>query len=185
MLESVLIKEVRAQAAGMRIAVARLDEALQAAPAEFSDDVFWHDVHAALSCAAMVSKVLWGGPKNPPPEVVARRTRIRVRLGVPDGSVVHDRFVRNGFEHFDERVETWWQEDPNHNIADRSIGPRDRTIVGLPEGSFMHWFDPESQVVYVVKDSVNLRALFDAVTEIGMAAARLLEAPWWEWPIEP
>ena len=64
------------------------------------------------------------------PASSARCAHLRQLHGVSDQSLLGDRDVRNGLEHFDERVDTWAATSKHLNFADRSVF-RPGSIVGL------------------------------------------------------
>src|SRR5215813_10323845 len=64
-----------------------------------------------LNAAANISKALWGSGG----EKAAARKPIRDSVGIGDDSPLRDVVMRNNYEHFDERLEKWWDEYPAHN----------------------------------------------------------------------
>jgi hypothetical protein len=78
----------------------------------------WMAIQTLLTAAANISKALWGqGGK-----LAAERTALRNSIGVDDSSPFRDVAMRNHFEHFDERLEVWWNESSAHNYIDMSVG---------------------------------------------------------------
>lgn len=75
----------------------------------------WAAVQDMLAAAANISKALWGsGGKHS-----KARPELRESVGVTDDSPLRRAGMRNHFEHFDERIETWWKENANHAYIDR------------------------------------------------------------------
>jgi hypothetical protein len=84
-----------------------------------ANDVLWFELQNLLTAAANVSKVMWGSGGK----LEEERRPLRESLGVPDDSPLKNTDLRNHFEHFDERIDRWWTESPNHAYIDRIIGP--------------------------------------------------------------
>ncbi len=107
---------------------------------------------------------------------------MRAEYDVSDNALLGKRHVRNAFEHFDERLDTWVASSQRHNLADRIIAPREGAIVGLDPSDYMRWFDPQTKTVYVFGDSIELQAL---VTEtealVGRVQAKQTERELLRW----
>ncbi len=87
-------------------------------------------VHALLTHAANISKILWPPrPKNrrgaPHPYTNEQREEramvMRGDLGVPDDSALRLREVRDDLEHLDERIERWFQGRPGPHLDLRDL----------------------------------------------------------------
>jgi hypothetical protein len=76
-------------------------------------------VQTILVSAANLSKMFWGIK----PATEAKRRPLRRSLGVTKRSPLYNRTLRNHFEHFDEKLEAWF---------DTSL---DRTYVGRRDSS--------------------------------------------------
>jgi hypothetical protein len=102
-----------------------------------AEDQFWSSVQSFLVSAAMVSKLLWGVGD-------ARQTSrrpLRERLDVGEGSMLRDRDLRNTFEHFDERLEAFFNDLPDHEPVDAYIGSFMGISLRDPR-SLLRGFDP-------------------------------------------
>src|SRR4051794_1539773 len=79
----------------------------------------WYHVHGMLTAAAMVSKTLW------PIRRVnqARGELLRSVFKVPADSPFQSRRVRDGFEHFDERIDRF--AGSGQAVLDRIVGTPD------------------------------------------------------------
>jgi hypothetical protein len=85
-----------------------------------------------LNAAANISKVLWGqGGK-----LAAQRKDIRDSIGVSDSSTLRLMGMRNNFEHFDERLDHWWNNSQGHNYVDLCIASRNE--IHVPD--ILDWF---------------------------------------------
>lgn len=100
-----------------------IDEMQKYLNQEFEADIvaFWYYAQGFLISCANVSKFLWGARPMKETEKELRKS-IRSMLGVNSRFSIKDRNVRNGFEHFDERVIDWLYQNPGLYITDSCIG---------------------------------------------------------------
>ena len=116
-----------------------------------------------LSASANISKALWGqGGKA---KRIAERKLLRNSLQVSDDSPLRPTDMRNHFEHFDDRLERWWQTSTHKNYADMNLGPRN-AIHGLAISDSFRNFDPQSNVLFFGDDEINIQALIDEAQAI-------------------
>jgi hypothetical protein len=80
----------------------------------------FYGVQVILTCAANVSKALWGQGE----QWSCERREIRESIGVTDESPFRSVTMRNHYEHFDERIEKWERQSKCHSYADLNIGPQ-------------------------------------------------------------
>lgn len=145
-----------------------------------AQDRLWFSIRALLTAAANISKILFPAEgRRLKQDFPDRGERLRASLGVPDDSPLANRDVRNHFEHMDERLEEWWVNDPNHNIAHRVIGPLDKSVVGLSKQQMFEQFDPATGRVAFWGDVYELRPLLDAIQELRDRALQATSKPWW------
>lgn len=77
-----------------------------------------------LNAGANISKALWGsGGKR-----AKQRKPLRDSIGVADDSPLRAVAMRNNFEHFDDRLDKWWETSKRHNAVDLTIAPRSAVI---------------------------------------------------------
>jgi hypothetical protein len=81
-------------------------------------------IQSLLNAAANLAKCLWGTGG----QLSAERAPLRARLEVGDTSPLKNVTMRNNFEHFDERLDTWWATSEKRNYFDRNVWP------GRPNG---------------------------------------------------
>lgn len=129
--------------------------------------VIWFALQGMLVSAANASKLLWGSRSE---EAVEARRQLRESVGVTDDSSLSSRHIRNDFEHFDERLEDWFNSSRDHIYIGRVIGDPDGFIVngGTPDDKFGH-FDPSTTIISFWGRSVALQ-------EIVVEAERVLAA---------
>lgn len=113
----------------------RAAERLQAAtdPDHFDGLEIWVSIQSILVAAGNVSKILW--PSWKPSEV--RGEMLRMLLNIDESNLLSDRKFRNHFEHYDERIEDWFEKNSSAVYTDSSISPFDstgettiRTVIG-------------------------------------------------------
>jgi hypothetical protein len=137
----------------------------------------WFGMQNLLNAGANISKALWG----PAGKLVEERRPLRESLGVPDDSPLAPTDLRNDFEHFDDRLDHWWKDSPNHNIADRTIGP-EGMIAGSaigPDDIFRH-FDPTTGMASFRGTRFNLTELIQAIDTLLPEARREAARPHWD-----
>jgi hypothetical protein len=166
------IREIDEQCIFALNAAGGINAGLQSGP---SQDQIWLSIRALLTAAANISKCLWPTEnRSTRSDFPDRGEALRGALDVEDDSPLSNRDLRNHFEHMDERLETWWLEDPHHNIARRIIGPFDRTIVGLAPGSMFEQFDPDTARVAFRGDTFELQPLVDEISQLKSQTTRFL-----------
>lgn len=77
----------------------------------------WAGTQLFLSAAANVSKLLW----PPARDSDAHCEELRVLLGVDDSWALRDRRLRDGFEHFGQRIVEWIASNPGQRFSDSRI----------------------------------------------------------------
>ena len=76
--------------------------------------IFCH-IQAFLVAVANLSKILWNE------KFTSRGEELRRVLQVPTDSPVKDKNIRNVFEHYDERIESWVNSSKRRHISDMNI----------------------------------------------------------------
>jgi hypothetical protein len=135
-------------------------------------DRFWRNAQALLVAAANVSKAMWGlrGGK------AEQRRPLRESLEVGDDSPLRPTTFRNHFEHIDQRIDQWWEEDERHNIVNTMIGPQ-AMVGGLPPISFFRQFDPATQHLLFWSDEFPLPEVIEEIQRILPIATREAAKP--------
>ncbi len=152
--EQVLIGEMVTQSKFAAHAAGRL--------AESSDPIeMWSSIQSILVAAANVSKILW--PAREPYK--ERGKQLRELIGVDDHDLLSDRTFRNHFEHYDERIEDWFDGNDSAVYTDQRIDPLERGPFGLPRLAHRS-YNPVSQVLRFRDESIDLAAVLAALTEI-------------------
>ena len=107
-----------------------------------------------------VSKILW-----PAKRYEARGEHLRELLGVVDRTVLSIRTFRNHFEHYDERIDRWFENSDSAAYRDLGGDPQGPTLWGLPSSTHRN-YDPVTRTLTFRNESINLAAVVDALAEI-------------------
>jgi hypothetical protein len=171
----ILQSQIELQCKAVAGGTAELDRALSIRDV----DRIFVALQSILVAAANLSKLLWGsgGRKE------AERNRLRESLGVADNSPLRDPDLRNDFEHFDERVERWFESSTHRNYLGRFVGPYN-AVAGFDTGDRFQHFDPESGVVTFWDHSVYLKDVLAEVKRIVALAQAEARKPHWDDPAE-
>jgi hypothetical protein len=157
--EMVFVFEIAQQA---KIAI-RASERLRAADDHFDNLEVWSSIQSILIAAANVSKILWPSRKSS----VARGEMLRALLKVDDQNLLSDRNFRNHFEHYDERIEDWFEKNRSAVYTDLSISPF-KSIWGNDPSSHHRAYNPLTQTLTFRGEAVDLAALMNALDEIRL-----------------
>lgn len=167
-------------------------EAAQIAEQDLNASLSKHDVsrtfaavQSLLAAAAMVSKLLWPQPPKIVPNgsplsldqeaqrqnTLDRGRALREGLQIKGIPVLESRKVRNALEHFDDRLDRYF-DDGHRNIIDRNIGPRDRLVaVDGQTPVHLRLIDPEKGTISVLDEEVVIQELFDAIMDVKRRAS--------------
>lgn len=96
----------------------RASERLQATHTSLDTVEVWCSIQSILMAAGNVSKILWPNQKQK-----ARGERLRQILKVEEDNILSDRRFRNHFEHYDERIEEWFNNQTSAVYTDLSMNP--------------------------------------------------------------
>ena len=120
----------------------------------------WGSIQSTLVAVANVSKILWPVKKH-----MARGKQLRELLGIDDDNLLSDRTFRNHFEHYDERIEEWFDSNNSAVYMDSRIDPFEPTPFSLSK--FYHRsYSPTNQTLSFRNESINLAEVLAALAEI-------------------
>jgi hypothetical protein len=124
-LENLFLREIKQQCL---FALSDYNEITQAIREQDNYKLF-HSLQSFLIAAANISKIFW-----PIKDKYKRRGQeLRSLLSVDENkSPLKTRDPRNIFEHFDEKIEDWFTQSPNHDLVDMSSAARDGTWNKFP-----------------------------------------------------
>jgi len=112
--EMILISEIVLQS---RIAQ-RAAERLRATHDNVDHVETWCSIQSILVAAGNVSKILWPNEKYK-----TRGERLRQLLKIEQNNPLSSRKFRNHFEHYDERVEDWFENNSQGVYIDLAMNP--------------------------------------------------------------
>src|SRR5215211_1903562 len=134
------------------VAASDLDNALKAHD-RLSTTRAWLALQTIVISAANLSKLFWGSRGKK----LEERRPLRESLGVELGSCLQSPDLRNDFEHFDERIATWYDEHGNIFMS-RNIGsPRSIVVGGEPEATRFGQFDPATGELTFWANTVQIK----------------------------
>ncbi|NTV60068.1 MAG: hypothetical protein HGA77_02035 [Chlorobiaceae bacterium] len=121
----------------------------------------WSAIQSILVAAANVSKILWPQRKTS----AARGKILRTLLSVDDRNLLSDRNLRNHFEHYDERIETWFEKNCSAVYMDPRIDPFE-SIWGRNHANLHRVYNPKTQTLTFRGELVDLAAILKSLEEI-------------------
>jgi len=155
--EQVFIGEIVKQAKIAR----RAAERLPATTDHFDQLEFWCSIQSILAAAGNVSKILCPQRKKS----TARGEMLRALLNVDDRNLLSNRKFRNHFEHYDERIEEWFEKNRSTVYMDSKIDQFE-SIWGHNPANLHRAYDPFTQTLTFRGESVDLAAVLNALEEI-------------------
>ncbi len=144
-------------------------------------DQLWIGCQMFVVGAGNVSKALWGDGRNRG-KLAASRQPLRESLAVDDTSPLYDLALRNHFEHYDERIDRWWDGSTCHNYLDRMV-VAPSAIVGLDSIDMFRIFDPsgpDGPTIVFWGETYKLQPIASECERILAIAAREAEKPHWD-----
>lgn len=111
----VFIGEIALQAKIAKRAAERLEDTQN----NFDKIEIWCSIQSILVATGNVSKIFWPTRKN----YKQRGERLRHLLKVENDNPISDRRFRNHFEHFDERIEDWFENSSSSVHIDLAMNP--------------------------------------------------------------
>jgi len=126
----------------------------------------FYSIQNLLDAAANISKGLWGAGGS----VAEQRGPVRDSIGITDASPLRLPTMRNNFEHFDERIDRWWEGSRGHAYTDLNIMPR-TVISGLDDIDVFRWFDPQTTDVIFWSERFNIQEIVKEVERMLSLAA--------------
>jgi hypothetical protein len=98
----------------------RAKQRLEATKENFDNIEVWCSIQSILVAAANISKIF----SPPDKKYKLRGDRLREMLKVDSNSPLLDRKFRNNFfEHYDSRIEEWFEKHPTNSYTDLAMNP--------------------------------------------------------------
>ena len=128
----------------------------------------WFPIQSFLTAAANISKILWGND----PAVAPACAPLRNALKVSEASPLRSRRMRNNFDHFDARVDTWWGKSSTHDFVDMNFGDLATMIEGVAEYEIFRKMDLQTGDVVFWGQRYNLPSINTEIRRIMPVALR-------------
>ena len=170
MLLRIFQRQVQLQCEALLVAVHDFNSAMTTDDMEHA----WISIQNILSAAANISKALWGSKRRRE----ADRKPLRDSLGVDDTSPFVHVAMRDHFEHYDERLDYWWETSASHNYLDMSVMPPS-AVQGVSETDMFRVFDPTTGDLVFWGERFNIGALAEEAARIlPIVKAEARKPPW-------
>ena len=132
----------------------------------------WFAIQNMLNAVGNISKALWGqgGGRS------AERKPLRDSIGVTDMSPLRLPDMRNHFEHFDDRLDHWWDTSRRHNYVDLNVG---LAVGGVEDDDTFRNYFPQTGEVVFWGERFDLRLIAEEVQRILPKLRQEAEKPPW------
>ena len=79
--------------------------------------------------------------------------------------------VRDDFEHYDERIDSWIINSKRHNYADKNLGSVSPSgaIKGLDPKDSFRWYNPQTKILYFCSNEYPLEELYSYIQKVKKA----------------
>ncbi|MVO09992.1 hypothetical protein GOQ30_12545 [Flavobacterium sp. TP390] len=94
-------------------------ELLETTKTTFDKIEVWGSIQSILVTAGNVSKILWPSDNK----YKSRGERLRELLKIDKDNILSNRKFRNHFEHYDSRIEEWFNNQPSAVYIDLAMNP--------------------------------------------------------------
>ena len=140
----------------------------------------YYFLQSLLTALGNLSKILWPVMKrNDGKGNELRRARgneLRTALSVKDNSALKNRDLRNLFEHFDERMDEWFEAADSRGFSDRNVGSMEGVIVPSVIER-LRTFVPETWTLIFGEKEFKLYPAIEAVNELYEAVQSKIGQP--------
>lgn len=153
--EMVLISEIVLQS---EIAQ-RAAERLHAAQDNFDKVEVWCSIQSILVATGNVSKILWPSRK----EYKSRGEKLRQMLNVDEHNLLSDRKFRNSFEHYDELIDDWFNNQSRVVYTDLSMNP---SLRGPMSTNDHRGYNSFNNTLIIRGELLDLEKVLNALNEI-------------------
>jgi len=157
--EMVFISEIVLQSKIAKLSAKRLPTTYD----NFDRIEVWCSIQSILVAAANVSKILW--PPNK--KYAARGKKLRELLNISNDNILHNRDLRNHFEHYDERIEDWFKGKSSAVYSDLEINPFKSIWGNIPTNKHRS-YNPLTKTLSFRNESFNLAAVLNELEDIRM-----------------
>ncbi|MGN6212028.1 hypothetical protein [Parafilimonas sp.] len=135
----------------------RAFERLQATHKNFDRLEVWCSIQSILVSTANISKILWPGKNR------VRGKRLRGMLKVEADNILSNRNFRNHFEHYDERIEDWFDHRTGGVYIDLAMNP---SLRGGFDGNDHRGYNSFDNSLMFRGERLDLNNVLDALLEV-------------------
>jgi hypothetical protein len=154
--EMTFISEIRLQS---KIAMLSA-ERLQTANENLNNDDVWGSIQSILVSTGNISKILWPTYKRH----AERGKALRLILKVENNNPLSERKFRNHFEHYDTRIEEWYDDNLGTAYIDLVMNP---TLIGTSIGKIDRGYNSFNNTLIFRGEILDLNEILHAVNEIN------------------
>jgi hypothetical protein len=171
-MEKTLIRhfqiEVERQCQFAMIALQDMEEA----SANSDGTLFWYSVQNLMVSVGRISRLLW-----PPDSLFPKRgAELRESLGVGEDSPLRALEFVEHFEHFDQRLETWYANSEHRRFFDSYTEPLDVLAETAP-GDRFRGYETEKNAILFHGQTYELGPVSRAVEELQARAEQEMQKP--------
>ena len=132
-------------------------------PSGFDRIEVWCSIQSILVAAGNVSKILWPPSKNRK----SRGEKLRRLLNIDKNNILANRNLRNHFEHYDDRIETWFDSQSSGVYIDLEFDPFKPTKWQLPKSSHRS-YNQVDRIVTFRGETLDLKEVLNALEKIRL-----------------
>lgn len=145
---------------------------MEEAKASSDGKLFWYSVQNLLVAIGRTSRLLW----SPEEEAAERRAALRESLSVEDDSPLNALEFVEHFEHFDKRLEEWYESSENLRYFDSYTEPLDVLAETTPEDRFRGYHTEKNAIIFH-DDLYRLDPIVEAIEELRQKAEAEAQKP--------
>ncbi|MBV7267738.1 hypothetical protein [Winogradskyella luteola] len=142
----------------------RAENRLPVDPGNFDHIEVWCSIQSILVAAGNISKILWSHSND---KSIARSKRLRKMLNIDDNNILSNRKFRNHFEHYDERIQIWFENKSSSIYIDLSFNPFKPTKWSLPKNSHRE-YNQVNRILTFRGETLDLKEVLNAIEEIKL-----------------
>jgi hypothetical protein len=172
MLLKIYQREIYTQSNYALMSIQYINDILNNLHKQNATNQLWYFVQNFLVSTGNISKLLWGARET----TSHQRKPLRESLNISDDSILKSRAIRNCFEHFDERIDSWWDSSERKIFIDSNIGSTNM-IVGLDPQEFLRNFDTDSMTITFKGDAIEIKPVVDELLKLNKIAHKLSQNP--------
>jgi len=129
----------------------------------------YYYLQSLLTALGNISKILWPIVKKGDEqgnEIRENRGKeLREALNVRGDAALRSRKLRDTFEHFDERMDTWFGKEERHGFSDRNLGSMKGVIIPSKKDR-LRTFDPETWTLTYLRKKYEVGPAIRAAYEL-------------------